>query len=130
MREDSMHGNILHTHTCTQTLTHKYTLTCIHTLTNTHGLICTHAHALTDILPSIHTLRARKKNLTLTCMNYTGTHALTHTCIQIFTFTVYSHMCVHKHIHAHTLLLTNTVMLKSIQKQLVVITTREQSTVG
>lgn len=102
MREDSMHGNILHTHTCTQILTRKYILTCIHTLTNTQGLICTCTHALTDILPSTHTLRVHKKNHTLTCMNshrhtcthtymYTNIHfhnALTHVCTQ-------THTCIH-----------------------------------
>lgn len=97
-RGGSMHGNIPHTHTRTQTLTCKYTLTCVHTLTNTHGLTCTCTHALTNILPSTHTLCVHKKIIRartpqahlhshIHAYKYSLSQSLTHVCTQTYTCT-------------------------------------------
>lgn len=102
MREDSMHGNILHTHTCTQTLTRKYTLTCIHTLTNTHGLICTCTHALTDILPSTHTLRVHKKKSHAYMHELTQAHMHSHIHAYKYSLSQCTHTCVYTNTYMHT----------------------------
>lgn len=124
-RGNSMHGNILHTHMHTnshrQVHTHMSTHIHKHTWTHMYMHTCTHKHTAKHS----HITCTQKKSY---AYMHELTHALTHTCIQILSQC--THTCVYTSIHMHTLLLTNTVMLKNIQKQLVVITAREQSTVG